>query len=52
MDRERQVRRRRHDKGPDAPAQMRLMIQRMLAERFKMKAHWEKREMPVYVLSK
>jgi uncharacterized protein (TIGR03435 family) len=32
-------------------AEMRLMIQRMLAERFKLKAHWEKREMPVYVLT-
>jgi uncharacterized protein (TIGR03435 family) len=32
-------------------AQMRLMVQRMLAERFQMKAHWEKREMPVYLLT-
>ena len=37
--------------GPAAPAQMRLMMQRMLAERFQMKAHWEKREMPVYLLT-
>ena len=33
------------------PPQMRLMLQRMLAERFKMRAHWEKRELPVYVLA-
>jgi|SoiMethySBSTD1v2_1073268.scaffolds.fasta_scaffold00533_20 bla regulator protein blaR1 len=32
--------------------EMRLMIQRMLAERFKLVAHWEKRELPVYILSK
>ena len=32
-------------------AQMRLMVQRVLAERFQMKAHWEKREMPVYLLT-
>lgn len=38
-------------KGPTQGAEMRLMIQRMLAERFKLKAHWEKRELPVYVLS-
>lgn len=38
-------------KGPTQGAEMRLMIQRMLAERFKLKAHWEKREMPVYVLT-
>jgi uncharacterized protein (TIGR03435 family) len=34
------------------PPQMRLMVQRMLAERFKLAAHWESREMPVYVLVK
>ena len=37
--------------GAAEPAQMRLMMQRMLAERFQMKAHWEKREMPVYLLT-
>jgi uncharacterized protein (TIGR03435 family) len=33
------------------PERMRLMVQRMLAERFQLKAHWEKREMPVYVMT-
>jgi uncharacterized protein (TIGR03435 family) len=33
------------------PAQMQLMVQRVLAERFRMRAHWEKREMPVYLLT-
>jgi uncharacterized protein (TIGR03435 family) len=33
------------------PPQMRLMMQRMLAERFNLRAHWEKRELPVYILS-
>jgi uncharacterized protein (TIGR03435 family) len=33
------------------PPQLRLMVQRMLADRFQLKAHWEKRELPVYVLS-
>lgn len=33
------------------PERMRLMVQRMLAERFQFKAHWEKREMPVYLLT-
>jgi uncharacterized protein (TIGR03435 family) len=33
------------------PPEMRLMLQRMLAERFKLRAHWEKRELPVYVLA-
>ena len=33
------------------PPEMRLMMQRMLAERFTLRAHWEKRELPVYVLS-
>ena len=37
--------------GQTPGAEMRLMIQRMLAERFQLKAHWEKREMPVYVLT-
>jgi uncharacterized protein (TIGR03435 family) len=37
--------------APTEPAQMRLMVQRMLAERFQMTAHWEKREMPVYLLT-
>jgi len=37
--------------GPTDPAQMSLMVQRMLAERFQLKAHWEKREMPVYLLT-
>jgi uncharacterized protein (TIGR03435 family) len=31
---------------------MRLMLQRLAAERFKLAAHWESREMPVYVLVK
>jgi uncharacterized protein (TIGR03435 family) len=34
------------------PARMRLMLQRMLAERFKLVAHWETRELPVYLLVK
>ena len=38
-------------RGETPGTEMRLMIQRMLAERFKMRAHWEKREMPVYVLT-
>ena len=38
-------------KEPTPPPQMRLMVQRMLADRFQLKAHWEKRELPVYVLS-
>jgi len=36
--------------GPTEPGQMRLMLQRMLAERFKIAAHWETRELPVYSL--
>jgi uncharacterized protein (TIGR03435 family) len=36
--------------GPAEPAQLRLMLQRMLAERFKLVAHWESRELPVYLL--
>jgi uncharacterized protein (TIGR03435 family) len=32
------------------PPEMRRMLQRMLAERFKLRAHWETRELPVYVL--
>jgi uncharacterized protein (TIGR03435 family) len=35
-----------------APTDMRLMIQRMLADRFKLAAHWETRELPVYLLTK
>jgi bla regulator protein blaR1 len=38
--------------GPTQPPQMRLMIQRMLAERFGLGAHWESRELPVYFLTK
>ena len=38
--------------GQTPPQEMRLMIQRMLAERFKLVAHWEQREMPVYALVK
>src|SRR5687768_14562101 len=34
------------------PAQMAPMIQRLLADRFKLAAHWERRELPVYVLVK
>ena len=37
---------------PTEQAQMRLMAQRMLADRFKLRAHWEKREIPVYVLTR
>src|SRR5688572_13043462 len=37
---------------PTDPAQMRLMLQRLLADRFRLAAHWETRELPVYVLSK
>lgn len=36
---------------PTQPAQMRQMIQRLLVERFKLRAHWETRELPVYLLS-
>jgi uncharacterized protein (TIGR03435 family) len=38
--------------GATPPAQMRLMLQRALADRFKVAAHWETRELPVYVLIK
>ena len=38
--------------GETQPPQMRLMIQRMLAERFQLAAHWESREMPVYLLTR
>jgi uncharacterized protein (TIGR03435 family) len=31
--------------------QMRLMMQSLLADRFKLAVHWEKKEMPVYTLS-
>jgi bla regulator protein blaR1 len=37
--------------GQTQPVQMRLLIQRMLAERFKLSAHWERQELPVYVLT-
>lgn len=37
--------------APIDGAQMRLMVQRMLAERFRLTAHWEKREMPVYLMA-
>jgi uncharacterized protein (TIGR03435 family) len=37
--------------GGAAPARMRLMLQRALAERFELAAHWETRELPVYVLT-
>jgi uncharacterized protein (TIGR03435 family) len=37
---------------PTPPPQARQMALRMLLERFKLKAHWETRELPVYVLSK
>jgi uncharacterized protein (TIGR03435 family) len=37
---------------PTPPAQARQMALRALVERFKLKAHWETRELPVYVLSK
>jgi uncharacterized protein (TIGR03435 family) len=33
------------------PPDMRVMMQRMLAERFKLRVHWEKRDLPVYLLS-
>jgi uncharacterized protein (TIGR03435 family) len=36
--------------APTDPAEMRRMVQRLLADRFKLVAHWEKRELPVYVL--
>jgi uncharacterized protein (TIGR03435 family) len=37
--------------APTQPADMRQMAQRMLAERFKLRAHWEKRDLPVYLLT-
>ena len=37
---------------PTPPPQSRQMALRLLLERFKLKAHWETRELPVYVLSK
>jgi uncharacterized protein (TIGR03435 family) len=36
--------------APTEPAEMRRMVQRLLADRFMLVAHWEKRELPVYVL--
>ena len=38
--------------APTPPPQMRLMLQRMLADRFKLAAHWETRELPVYLLTR
>ena len=37
---------------PTPPPQSRQMALRLLLDRFKLKAHWETRELPVYVLSK
>lgn len=37
---------------PTPPPQARQMALRMLLERFKLKAHWETRELPVYALSR
>jgi uncharacterized protein (TIGR03435 family) len=37
--------------APTSPPDMKLMLQRMLADRFKLVAHWETRELPVYVLT-
>ncbi len=36
--------------GPASNDEMRLMLQRLLTERFQMKLHWEKRELSVYAL--
>jgi bla regulator protein blaR1 len=36
--------------GPVSPAQIKLMLQSLLEERFKLKMHREKRDMPVYEL--
>ena len=36
--------------GPATNDQMRVMLQTLLAERFQMKSHFEKREMSVYAL--
>jgi uncharacterized protein (TIGR03435 family) len=36
--------------APTTQAQLKLMLQELLAERFKLKLHWEKQEMPVYAL--
>jgi uncharacterized protein (TIGR03435 family) len=35
---------------PTPPAESRRMLQRLLADRFKLAAHWETRELPVYAL--
>ncbi len=35
---------------PTPPEQTRLMLQRLLADRFRLAAHWETRELPVYLL--
>jgi uncharacterized protein (TIGR03435 family) len=37
---------------PTPAAQTRMMLQRMLADRFRLTAHWETRELPVYALVK
>jgi uncharacterized protein (TIGR03435 family) len=37
---------------PTPPPQARQMALRALLERFKLKAHWETRELPVYILSR
>jgi uncharacterized protein (TIGR03435 family) len=36
--------------GPSTKDQMRLMMQRLQAERFKLKVHWETRQVPVFAL--
>jgi uncharacterized protein (TIGR03435 family) len=36
--------------GPATQDQMRLMMQSLLAERFRLKAHWETRQAPVFAL--
>ncbi len=38
--------------GPAERPEMQLMLQRMLADRFKLRAHFETRELPVYVLTR
>jgi uncharacterized protein (TIGR03435 family) len=40
-------------KPPDdaAPGQQRLMLQRLLADRFNLRTHWEQRAIPVYALT-
>jgi uncharacterized protein (TIGR03435 family) len=36
--------------APTTQAELKLMLRDLLAERFKLKLHWEKQEMPVYAL--